>query len=258
MAKPIIGITSFSDRASFCDDIEINAADRFEIDKLLKAGGLPILIPLHTNVKDLWQYLKVIQGLLLPGGADVSPSFYMERPSAKTEPPCLKRDKMEITLIREAVKRKMPVLGICRGCQIINVAFGGSLHQDIKDCLKTKIEHNQDYHKIALWKELSHKVKISPNSKLRQIIGRSHIKTNSLHHQAIKKVGRGLSVCAMTYDKVIEAIEKTNFNQFLLGVQWHVESVNNCDNLFFEFVKYAKILQKELNFLQKMAYDENL
>lgn len=246
MVKPIIGITCFSDKASFCQDIEINAVDRFEIDKIFKVGGLPILLPLHANSKDLLQYLNLIQGLLIPGGADVNPALYNEKPSPKIEEFSVKRDKMEIILIKQAVKRKMPVLGICRGCQIINVAFAGSLYQDIEDCLKTKIEHNTDYHKIALWKKLVHKVEILPNSKLRQIIGKTHIKTNSLHHQAIKKLGKGLSVCAMTADKVIEGIEKTKFRQFLLGVQWHPESLNNCDNVFREFIKYAKNFAKEL------------
>lgn len=240
MAKPIIGITTFDNKTILNQDVKINGARQFEIDKISKAGGLPVLIPLNANFKELLEYLKIIKGLLIRGGIDVNPALYNEKPSSKVEAFSVKKDGMEITLIREAAKRKMPVLGICRGCQMINVAFGGSLYQDIEESFNTKIKHNKDYRKIANWTGVSHKVDIAPKSKLRQIMGKDSIKTNSLHHQAIKKLGKGLSACATTSDKLTEAIEKTDFNQFLLGTQWHPESLNNCDNLFSEFVKYAK------------------
>jgi putative glutamine amidotransferase len=168
-------------------------------------------------------------GLLLTGGEDVYPGRYgQEYDTARCGAFDLYRDSLEFRLIELAMLRKMPVLGICRGQQILNVAMGGSLYVDIPTDLNTKI-----YHRCTDWKNCEHEVLVFPNSMLHNISGLEKGMVNSNHHQAVNRLAEGLRVMAVTTDGVIESIGRADTlnNPFLLGVQWHPERMDTANKL---------------------------
>lgn len=163
-------------------------------------------------------------GLLLPGGADVAPELYGEKRSEKCGKPNVLRDAAEPAILREFMKTGKPVLAICRGIQIVNVSFGGTLFQDIK-------EHQQVRHSDFLNRAHgTHLIEISRTSKLYEIVQSPRITVNSIHHQAVKTVGAGLVATAKSSDGFIEALEKPDYG-FLVAVQWHPEHLSKKDAL---------------------------
>lgn len=226
MKKPLIGITS-----SFS-----NISERFFLNieyvkAIKKAGGIPVIIPYLKN--DIQEIISKINGVLLSGGGDILPKFFKEEPEL-TKLALPERDLFEIKLVRECFKRKIPVFGICRGCQVINVAMGGNLIQDIKG----KIEHYQS----APAKEPTHTIIIEKDSILYEIFKKEKIMVNSFHHQAIKKVGNNLFISAKAKDGIIEAVESKK-HPFFLGVQFHIEYLiedKRFLNLFKFFISKAK------------------
>lgn len=209
MKSPIIGITP-----SFYSVSERFVLNLEYVESVKEAGGIPFIIPyIDNSVNDVKGILSKIDGLLLAGGGDVLPKFFGEEPeSTKLVVP--KRDRFEIKIIRDCYKNKIPVLGICRGCQIMNVAMGGNLFQEIK----TGIQHHQQ----APGSEPTHTIFIEKNSILYKVFKKQKIMVNSFHHQAVKKPGKNLKVSARSKDEVIEAIETEN-HPFFVGVQFHVE-----------------------------------
>jgi putative glutamine amidotransferase len=171
------------------------------------AGGEPVGISTHTLLANF----DKLQGLVIPGGVDVCPDWYGEKPKRTTQSGNLDRDALEIALIRRAIDNDIPVLGVCRGHQLLNVALGGSLVQHIDNHVTDK-----------------HLVKINSNSKHLSFIG-NDFWVNSLHHQAIDKLGKGLKVVAKAQDGTIEAVESTQ-HPFVVGVQWHPEM--SCNTKF--------------------------
>jgi len=221
MKKTLIGITpSFS-----------SVSERFflniEYVKAIKeAGGIPIIIPYLKN--DVKEIISKFDGILLSGGGDVLPKFFKEEPySTKLVFP--ERDLFEIKIVKECYKNKIPILGICRGCQIMNVAMGGSLIQEID----TKLQHYQN----APAKEATHTVIIEKNSILYKILKKEKIFVNSFHHQAIKKLGKNLYVSARAKDGIIEAIEAKE-HPFFIGVQFHVEYLFEKQREFLKIFKF--------------------
>lgn len=182
-----------------------------------ESGGIPVVLPnVDGNLAMVPEYLEMLDGLLMPGGADIPPEEYGETAHESVELLDEDRFRFEKEMIRSWIgKTDKPLLGICLGSQWINVASGGSLVQDIP----SEIGGNH--------RDTSHPVKIEPDSRLGKIFGESEIEVNSLHHQAVdpKGLGKGLRIAATAPDGVVEATESTDPDRFLIGVQWHPEKL---------------------------------
>jgi putative glutamine amidotransferase len=183
------------------------------------AGGLPVALP-PLERKNVDSLLDNLSGLLLTGGPDLHPSFYGAEPHAELGPTDRSVDGFEIALCSQAFRRRIPILGICRGAQVLNVAREGTLHQHLPDLTHDAVEHRQ-----AETGEVStHEVRVSPDSGLAQTTGGGPVKVNSFHHQAIDRLGLDLRAVAWADDGVIEAVERVD-GLFALGVQWHAETL---------------------------------
>jgi len=215
------------------------------VDAVIKAGGTPALIPLITGEKVLEEIVSRIDGLLLSGGGDIYSQLYGEAPHPSVESYDLEHDRYEIALVKKAAEWQIPILGICRGCQLMNVAFGGSLIQDIPSQVpQSTVNHNQEEAREVA----THPVKIKPESRLHQITGAEQILVNSFHHQAIKNIAPGFEAVAWAEDEMIEAIESTE-GKAILGVQWHPENGAVAGdavmiNLFRYLVDEAALFEK--------------
>ncbi|MFJ7730301.1 gamma-glutamyl-gamma-aminobutyrate hydrolase family protein [Lysinibacillus sp. NPDC097231] len=211
--KPVIGITAFVE-----DDLSsgLNAAYSKSI---IEAGGIPLIIPLGVEA-DVAQILSLTDGLLLSGGHDVHPFLFGAEPTPKLGKVHPERDSVELALIEAAFIRKMPIFAICRGIQMLNVALGGTVYQDI----------DSEYHSSKLIKHkqqaargvATHYVNVTPNTLLHSIIEEEKIAVNSFHHQAVNVLAENLIVAAKSSDGIIEALVHEEL-PFCLGVQWHPE-----------------------------------
>ena len=211
------------------------------------AGGLPVIAPfpedLHLTEEIAGQLAGKLDGLILPGGPDVSPSLYQEEPIPQLGAVLYPKDLFEIALIKAMLQAKKPLLAICRGIQILNVAFGGSLYQDLPtQDLQFKVQHKQ----AARGDYPIHHVTIDPTSHLAELMGKTAF-VNSRHHQAIKTIAPNLRVVATAADGVIEAVESRK-NDLLLGVQWHPENMWQQQpeqlRLFADLIKKAENRRK--------------
>lgn len=212
--SPLIGISaSISNGAS-----RVGAT---YIQSIVKAGGTPVIIPAVTDGKVLRNIVSNLDGLVLIGGADVNPLWYEEEPREKLEEVDPVRDLYELKLIKMATDQNIPVLGICRGLQLLNVAFGGTLYQDIPSQRGDhSVKHRQDLPSSYG----SHRVFVDANSQLATILGKDTLAVNSLHHQAIKELAPIFKATAYAPDSIIEAIDAYP-NRSIMGVQWHPEAL---------------------------------
>ena len=218
--RPVIGIVSrivpffHQGRAYPRYGVAIDYCNAVEM-----AGGTPILVTMTQDKQIIEATYQLLDGLLLPGGQDVNPTLYGEEPHQKLETVDPLRDFTELYLTKRALADDMPILAICRGCQLLNVAAGGTLYQDIYSQMEGEIlRHFQDY--SVEWP--SHSILVEEGTLLREIVGESKTMVNSYHHQAVKDVAAGFRVGAKAPDGVIEAIE-SGYHAFALGVQWHAE-----------------------------------
>lgn len=217
--KPIIGITSNVSYVSEQPETDIDTiySPAEYADAITKAGGLPVTIPFqkYAEAKD---YINQIDGLILTGGADISPHLYSEDPHLKLGATDTARDEWEIALLEEAYQKKIPVLGICRGLQLMNVYSGGNLYQDLPSQKENVIQHIQktNFHETA------HQIQLKKDSFLEELYG-EQLFVNTYHHQAIKELADDLEAIAWANDQVIEAVAFKNSNQKAFGVQWHPE-----------------------------------
>ncbi len=187
-----------------------------------QAGGVPVLLVPQHDARAQAALLGRIDGVLLTGGGDVDPMRFREAAHPTVSDVSADRDALEIALVEGALERRLPLLAICRGIQVLNVALGGSLHQDVASSPGTPIAHSQK----APRHEPTHAVKIEAGSRLLDVIGAHGLDVNSMHHQAIKGLGRGLRAVAFSPDDdLIEAVELDDPSQFVLGVQWHPEEL---------------------------------
>ena len=218
--RPRIGITSW----------HRNDADRLERWNAIRdtytgavraAGGLPIILPIGDDDPELIDgYLAAVDGLLFTGGEDIAPAYYGEARDERCQEPDPERDLFEIHLARAGLDRRVPLLGICRGLQVINVAAGGTLYQDIACRPGTR-----DYHSASLANrgQLIHRVRLVQGSRLRGIMGVAESQVTSTHHQFVKDLAPGFRVSAESAeDGIVEGIERPEV-PFLLAVQWHPE-----------------------------------
>lgn len=223
MKKPIIGITTDIKNGNF--EIEEKYAHA-----IANAGGIPVLIPsMPENPSLIKDTVDRIDGLLLPGSRDMDPKYYNQAPHPKLRPMSLERTEMEFAVLDNALKREIPVLGICGGMQLLNVAFGGDLYQDIYAFLPDAIPHE---------KGVLHEVTIDEDSMLFEIIQTSSVSVKSYHHQAVDNVGKGLRKSAQTSDSIIEAVESTKGN-YVIGIQWHpeLEEGESSEKIFRSFTE---------------------
>ncbi|MCH7573493.1 MAG: gamma-glutamyl-gamma-aminobutyrate hydrolase family protein [Candidatus Marinimicrobia bacterium] len=200
-------------------------------DAVWRAGGAPLAIPLNPEPDFADQISATIQGLLLTGSKyDMDPQRYGEMPHPRAGEVHANRDAMDRLLLERAFDLRLPVLGVCHGCQAINVARGGSIVQDIVDEIGPEIDHRMP----SGAGEYAHEVTLEPQSALNESSEASRAMTNSAHHQSINRVGAGLKVIACSSDGVIEAVEgATMADHFILGLQWHPERLAASDALHF-------------------------
>jgi putative glutamine amidotransferase len=192
------------------------------------AGGLPMMIPLLEEEDILRALYDRLDGVLLPGGVDVDPATYGETPLATCGRLDSARDRVELAFARWAIEEGKPLFGLCRGLQIVNVALGGTLYQDIAAQRSDAIKH--DYFPTAGYSRdhLAHGVTVTSGSRLDSLVGTAPLKVNSMHHQAVKDLAAGLVTTAVAPDGLVEAAESPA-GPFLLGVQWHPESLTERD-----------------------------
>jgi putative glutamine amidotransferase len=217
--KPLIGVTSVprSARAAFGDTPHQTVPDLY-LDLVKRAGGAPIILPVHQEPDP--HLFGFLNGVVLTGGGDVDPQCYGE-PSGKARRIDGERDRFELELVKFAADRDLPVLAICRGIQVLNVALGGSLIVD----LPTQVPDGLDHHDLAHWSGTSHTVRIAGDSALAGLVG-GELAVNSMHHQSIARPSSRLKPVAWAPDGVIEAVESPA-HRFLVGVQWHPECLGS-------------------------------
>lgn len=219
------------------------------VDAVEAAGGIPVLIPVITTPQKIRRYISMIDGLILSGGDfDIDPELYGEKPVPQIGVIKPDRTLMEMRLLRGALRAGMPTLGVCGGHQAINVAFGGSLWQDIPSQIPSAIRHSQS---PAPSTKPSHEVSVAPGSLLAEIVGgKQALKVNSTHHQCVKKVGKGLFASSTSPDGLAESVElEKRGSRFVLGVQWHPERLFCSDEpsarIFRSLVRSAAKFHKE-------------
>jgi putative glutamine amidotransferase len=191
------------------------------VTALENAGLVPLIVPPLSNDRAAAAVLDSVSGLVLTGGEDVDPARYGEQRHEKVRSVNPARDATEAALVEEAKARGLPVLAICRGIQILNVALGGTLVQDISTQCKTEIGHDEDGPRDSR----SHEISVEPGSLIAEAIGTEHLSVNSFHHQSVKRVADGMRVTARSPDGVIEGIESTDKRWWVMAVQWHPEEM---------------------------------
>ena len=233
-----IGITCLDDQPVQDQNAPRFGQNQAYVRAVARANAASLLVPNLTDKTLLRAIYELLDGLLLSGGEDVDPAHYGEPRHEKCGSVAPIRDEVELTLTRWAMEDKKPLLAICRGIQVLNVALGGSLYQDIQAQVQGADEH--DWHPGYPRDRLSHTVTVIPQTRLAHILGMDFLRqpfdkaqdmalpVNSMHHQAIKEVAPGLTIAARASDNLVEAME-AECHPFALGVQWHPEELADTD-----------------------------
>ena len=238
MAAPLIGITT--DRMFRSPGLLQQGITQAYIESIYQAGGCPVLIPLGGPADAYADLVQRLDGVLFTGGGDVHPAAYASRPHPKVSYVDEDRDRVEIALLPLAIERQLPFLGVCRGLQVINVALGGTLFEDIADQRTDSLKH--DHSSSYPRNYLAHPIDVQPESLLAQVLGVRQVEVNSLHHQAVRRLASGLTPTAFAPDGVVEALELPDY-PFGLAVQWHPEWLREhlCMRaLFRSFIEAAE------------------
>ena len=227
---PLIGILPVVDeeKKSKIENTYIHAVE--------ESGGNVIMLPYTENSESIKRFVQMCDGFIFSGGADIEPWRYGEKKSEKCGETTPYRDAIEFAVFSEAVKTNKPIMGICRGSQLINIAFGGTLYQDIPSEIETDLTHKQEHPHS----EPAHEAGVVSGSLLHKVIGKSRIHINSLHHQAVKKLGEGLLPMAIADDGVIEGTYLPG-ERLLWGFQWHPEKTfDNSEDSRLIFKKFVE------------------
>jgi len=218
MSRPRIGVTGVTRVWDGAPRTGVNAP---YVRAVLAAGGLPVLLVPELSPDETTELFDDCDGLLLTGGEDIAPSCYGAAPHPRLGTVDPRRDANELALVVEARARDLPILGICRGIQLVNVAFGGTLVQDLPSERPGAIDHDppQERHRR------SHAIEVAEGTRLAGILGMGVFDANSLHHQGVDRVGDGLVVSARAPDGVIEGLESAASDEWLVAVQWHPEEL---------------------------------
>ncbi|OLS03749.1 gamma-glutamyl-gamma-aminobutyrate hydrolase family protein [Tissierella creatinophila] len=229
--KPIIGLTSQSEEIK---GTKLNKLKYTYINAVEAAGAIPIVLPNLKDIEDMESILERVDGVIFTGGEDISPLLFDEEPMRDTIDISYERDRMEMALFKAAYKKGTPILGICRGLQLINVSLGGTLYQDIPSQIENSHGHMSSYDIKGGY----HSISIFKNTLLFDIFKEEKIFVNSQHHQSIKDLAKGLKINSIASDGVIEGIELENHENFLLGVQFHPECMAFSDEKFLKIFSY--------------------
>ncbi len=238
--KPIIGISGnmMIDQGGMFPGYERAYVNDDYVQAVIRGGGIPFIIPISECEEVIKAQVKNMDGFIFSGGYDVNPLLYGEEPSQKLGEIYPKRDVFDAMLMKMAMEHKKPIIGICRGMQMLNVVSGGSLYQDLSYIKGCYIKHVQGHSPSIP----THTVDIVEGTKLHNILG-EQVVTNSFHHLALKDIAPGFIVCARAKDGVVEAIEK-NEDTFVLGLQWHPEMMSkdhpNMDKIFKKLIEESK------------------
>ena len=215
VTKPVIGVSAYAERARWAAwDMPASVVPQRYLDKVLAAGGTPVVLPAVPGIAGV---VARLDGLLLVGGGDLDPMRYGAVPHPRNTPVNPARDDAELALIQGALTERLPILGICRGLQLLNVALGGTLHQHVPDVV------GHEGHSTGEGVFARHAVHLRPRCTLARALDRTTLGVPSLHHQAIDQLGSGLTACAWSDDGLIEAAELEG-HPFTVGVQWHPEA----------------------------------
>lgn len=240
MKKPIIGISSSTiiekEEAVFLGYKRTYVNDDY-IDAVVRAGGIPVVLPMLDSDEDIKELVESLDGLVLMGGHDIDPILYNEEPCAKIGELYPKRDKVDSAWIKAAFDKKIPILGVCRGLQLLNVVFGGSLYQDLSFIEGCNVDHIQK----GRFYEPVHFIDVKEGTRFHSLVG-DVMRVNSFHHLAVKDLAKDFVISAVSRDNVVEAIEYDG-DQFVLGVQFHPEMMSpkseQAENIFRGFIKEA-------------------
>jgi putative glutamine amidotransferase len=222
MSLPVIGITGRTDRSARPPNISLFSLGQIYVQAVESSGGAPLIVPPHLEEAKLRAVFERLDGLLLPGGGDVLPALFGEDDSGLLWSVDEWRDRTEIELAQWALADELPLLAICRGLQVLNVACGGTLIQDIPTQVPDALSHSTVAGRPK--SSVAHTVEIVAGSRLAALVGRGQLGVNSAHHQAVRDVGAGLVVTARAPDGIIEGLELPD-HPFCVGVQWHPEAM---------------------------------
>ncbi len=241
MTAPLIGVTTSVTVGKYPERAYVNAS---YLNAVQQAGGVPVPLPPQHGAPARAALWKLLDGVLLTGGGDVDPARFGEPRHLTVSDVSPARDALEIELTHWALERGVPLLAICRGLQVLNVALGGSLHQDIPSDLRSPLDHSQKEFQKTRRAQPTHHVKVQEGSRLARILGALDVAVNSFHHQALKALGRGLSAVAWSPDEIVEGAEMPGGDRFVVGVEWHPEDLVGHDpaarNLFVALVDEAR------------------
>lgn len=243
--RPIVGLTTYLQQAQTgVWDVRASFLPAVYLEGVTAAGGIATLLPPQPVDESVAErVLSCLDGLVITGGRDVDPAAYGQSPHAATDAPAQDRDAWEFALVRGALARGLPLLGICRGAQVLNVALGGTLHQHLPDV----VGHYQHQLGNAVFSTSS--ITTVPGTRLASLIGES-TDAQCYHHQAIAELGRGLIASAWDTDGVVEGVETTG-EQFVLAVQWHPEE--RLDDLRL----FAGVVQAAASYAHRSSRERN-
>ncbi|MEP7067272.1 MAG: gamma-glutamyl-gamma-aminobutyrate hydrolase family protein [Gemmatimonadota bacterium] len=247
--RPIIGITTQTLEAVPGELPRCWVMSQRYVDVLTQVGAIPWIIPLSQDMETLRAVYERLDGVFLPGGVDMDPDQYSESRLPACGVTDADRDRVEVAFVRWAMAERKPVLAVCRGVQVLNVASGGTLYQDLAEWCESAIKHDYWPNEPRQRQDLVHEVSVEPGTHLASIMGAGKTTVNSMHHQGIKKLAPGLVVNSRAPDGLIEGVEGSD-DAFLLGVQWHPEELVEIDpanrRLFESFIEAARAYQPEV------------